>query len=561
MLAVPPRPNVDSKSRSLVLSSLVVVCAVAGVIAPAPLALGQATSPQAMSIDRAQTQNWSADDMNFFLHGSMSTEVIPENVLTAFRATYPQLFGGKDLTSFGLIPDADSDLPIGVSRRSVPHLGGLTCIGVNCASCHVVLISPRGSADPELGRVDGGPTVRVIGAASHFDNEAFFGSVIVATFQTADPANMRAFLRNYYAVCEPQATAAARDALASELAAQSEQIASAVAAQLTSEKTDGGARLYELDAGTLTLNDAYLKSSRDLSRVATSVLRLFHNMRAALHVPQQPFDKLPPASGPGRNNAFGVLSLALFGEPTVYAPVKFGIAWNLHDRAWVHWDGNTRLPLIRNLAASLGLGAPLVGKHGVVDFSLVERHTKLSEQVRSPKYPWKIDGALAERGKALFAANCAKCHATGTADEPLFAATEVGTDANRAMLFSPHQAEMYNRFFAELDIAGYTAPKAPPIRSTEKYVAPRLEGVWARSPYLHNGSVRTMKELLMPAEKRETKFHRGSRVYDESALGFVDDGAYLLDTAAEGNSNRGHEYGTKLGDDEKQAMIEYLKTL
>src|SRR5947209_14026357 len=101
----------------------------------------------------------------------------------------------------------------------------------------------------------------------------------------------------------------------------------------------------------------------DLAARTTAMLRLFHNMRAALHVPDQPPEKAPPSSGPGRNDAFGLLAAVLFGTPQPYAPVKYGLVWNVNKRHWVHWDGNTQSALGRNLLASLGLGAPLIGKH------------------------------------------------------------------------------------------------------------------------------------------------------------------------------------------------------
>src|ERR1041384_5226745 len=77
--------------------------------------------PQKMrsGIDLAQVPKWSSEDLYFFLHGSMSTEVVPERVLQAFTSTYPDLFPNGDLSNFGLIPDAEAGLPIGVSRRSV----------------------------------------------------------------------------------------------------------------------------------------------------------------------------------------------------------------------------------------------------------------------------------------------------------------------------------------------------------------------------------------------------------------------------------------------------------
>src|ERR1017187_6195683 len=86
------------------------------------LALSIASAQERPGIDLAQVPTWSHEDMDFFLHGSMSTEVVPERVLTAFMATYPDLFHGNDLSTFGLIPDAVGGWPIGISQREVPHL-------------------------------------------------------------------------------------------------------------------------------------------------------------------------------------------------------------------------------------------------------------------------------------------------------------------------------------------------------------------------------------------------------------------------------------------------------
>jgi hypothetical protein len=85
--------------------------------------------------------------------------------------------------------------------------------------------------------------------------------------------------------------------------------------------------------------------------------------------------------------------------------------------------------------------------------------------------------------------------------------------------------------------------------------------VWARSPYLHNGSIRTMTELLIPPSDRAKTFHRGSQRFDRKVMGYTDEGAYVFDTTTPGNSNLGHDYGTKLSPNEKQELIEYLKRL
>ena len=99
------------------------------------------------------------------------------------------------------------------------------------------------------------------------------------------------------------------------------------------------------------------------------------------------------------------------------------------------------------------------------------------------------------------------------------------------------------------------------------YKARPLNGIWATAPYLHNGSVRTMRELLLPADQRETTFRVGSREFDPADMGFINDGASVLDTSRPGNSNAGHDgpiYGNaELAADpaRMEALLEYLKTL
>jgi hypothetical protein len=403
-------------------------------------------------------------------------------------------------------------------------------------------------------------SVQVLGAPSHFNVEAFFAAVMSATFRTAEPENMRRFLGHYLRAGEPSPGPDAQALLTAELERQKEHMAAAISADPFASLGIAPGTLHALSPDDLRLDRKSLEPHQDLVPLVQSLLRLFHNMRTALHVPDQPPQEAPPASGPGRNNAFGLLSQALFGVPTLYAPVKYGLVWNLERRTWVHWDGNTRAPLIRNLAAALGLGAPLLGKRGQLDFALVDRHTRLSEQIAAPRYPFAIDASLAERGARPYQARCASCHDVAGGHERLYALDEIKTDPNRATLFDARQANLFNDFFAKLEIPGYAPPQEPAIRSTQKYWAPDLAGVWARSPYLHNGSVRTMWDLLVPAASRPKSFRRGTRAYDAKLMGYADEGAYRLDTSAEGNSNAGHEYGTDLTEQEKRELIEYLKT-
>lgn len=509
-----------------------------------------ASSSTSAGIRKAQVPSWSDKDLEFFLHGSMSTEVVPEAVLRAFIRTYPDLFPTQDLRHLGLIPDPTFGWPIGFSRGKVPHLGGLPSLGLNCAACHVTEVTAGAGSAP----------VRVLGATSHFDAEAYFGAVIVASFQTADPANMKKFLAAYLAVVEPLGGEKAQARFEREWQKQEQAITAALAAGVATNLALPPGTLLTISPAELQFDSQRLEAKLDLAALSRSMLRLLHNMRAALHVPDQPPQEAPPASGPGRNDAFGLLSLVLFGEAQPYAPVKYGLVWNLENRPYVHWDGNTRSPLGRNLLASLGLGAPLIGQRGQLDLAVVQRQTDLTERIHPPRYPFAIDEAAARRGAPHYEKHCATCHDSAEGDGRLYDVALVGTESRRAAAFTQPQADRLNKFLSDLKTDGYEPSREPGIRSTGKYWAASMAGVWARSPYLHNGSVRTMEELLTPSSRAKT-FKRGSRIYDQATMGYADDGSYLLDTSKPGNSNTGHTYGADLSMMQKRELMEYLKTL
>jgi hypothetical protein len=108
-------------------------------------------------------------------------------------------------------------------------------------------------------------------------------------------------------------------------------------------------------------------------------------------------------------------------------------------------------------------------------------------------------------------------------------------------------------------------PEKSTWRGTGKIKTPSLAGVWATAPYLHNGSVPTLYDLLLPGAQRPKKFFVGGHELDAAKVGFVTKAAepnsFAFDTAVPGNHNTGHEYGTKLSDQERWALVEYLKTL
>lgn len=114
-----------------------------------------------------------------------------------------------------------------------------------------------------------------------------------------------------------------------------------------------------------------------------------------------------------------------------------------------------------------------------------------------------------------------------------------------------------------------------PFASLLSYKARPLNGIWATAPFLHNGSVPTLYDLLLPQKERPETFIVGSRSFESMKVGFKTEGyeGFIFDTTQEGNHNTGHEYaagntalpnGEKLkplDDDQRYDLIEYLKTL
>jgi hypothetical protein len=122
-------------------------------------------------------------------------------------------------------------------------------------------------------------------------------------------------------------------------------------------------------------------------------------------------------------------------------------------------------------------------------------------------------------------------------------------------------------------INGYMPNK---LQDDIAYKVRPLNGVWATPPYLHNGSVPTVYDLLSPVDERPKQFYLGNREYDPVKLGYKTDeltNGFLFDTSIRGNANTGHEFANKppknrgvigkrkLEPDERKAIIEFLKTL
>ncbi|MCU1717011.1 c-type cytochrome [Pseudomonas sp. 5P_3.1_Bac2] len=248
-----------------------------------------------------------------------------------------------------------------------------------------------------------------------------------------------------------------------------------------------------------------------------------------------------------------------------------------------------------------------------------------------------IDLPLASQGRALFTENCAYCHAPHVADPQQSAASGrdpqwlmkivptsvIGTDSTAADNIADHRfdlsklgwnldelkqlnvqlkdadvnsldlrsissakglayitAYVEKRAYADAGISpaqqgqmnGYDLPIA--VQEIRGYKARPLDGIWATPPFLHNGSVPTLFQLLSPVAERQSQFWLGDFEFDPKQVGFHSQpfkGGFLFDTRQTGNSNFGHEFragcrgngviGRALAPAERWALVEYLKVL
>jgi hypothetical protein len=258
---------------------------------------------------------------------------------------------------------------------------------------------------------------------------------------------------------------------------------------------------------------------------------------------------------PGRAAGFNPAKVQVLRRPYdgTLDTVDFPALWNMRARqpGGLHWDGlNTSLHEVF-LNSGIGNGATA----RTIDIPSLDRTEAWVMDLRPAPYPFPIDAVLAAQGQRIFASTCADCHAAGggKVNQPIPQAW-VGTDRNR--LDSWTDAAM-NAFLA-LDHYSW---RYTHFRRTGGYVATPLDGIWARAPYLHNGSVPNLDALLRPPAQRPVLFGRGSARYDPARVGFASDRGRRYDTRLPGNSAQGHLWGTTLAEPERRALLEYLKTL
>jgi Cytochrome c len=469
------------------------------------------------------------DDVDHFKYGSIGSEPVnglPILVFKALPVMFRQELGPTGYRRFGLLYETpQSELPIGLSKRVVD---GVERVWLNCSVCHAGTYRIELNDKPKI----------LYGAPSNnlrlFDLLKFFLKV----------GN------------DPRFTA---DNLID---------------------TIDGAEI----GGNLNVFDRLIYRYLVFPRVQAGFQHLGQQLA---------FIARQADWGPGRVDTFNPYKAIQFNFPMDPAHITetelngssdFPSIWQQRPRdgMHLHWDGNNTSVDERNLSAALGAGVTPV----TVDIEAIHRVRDWIWTLPAPEFPVPaaIDGAKAAAGRQLFAEYCAGCHGMGDAAgkydydtnrypqlgrvEPL---DRIGTDRDRWESYTQDFSAAQNLLYA-----GYPW-RFNHFAKTDGYANQPLDGIWARSPYLHNGSVPSLRDLLEPsachgdAPCRPAKWYRGDDILDLAKVGYRSDGygyaredLFLYDTSVPGNSNRGHEgkeYGTELTPDQKNALVEYMKTL
>jgi hypothetical protein len=575
---------------------------------PAAARTTASSTPPTSPILQYARQGWSPDDRQTFYTTSQGSHMMPYLWFKALRrldADAP--FGGDQLQRYGYLPNDKSDknpegLPVGFVIDGDTPTGFL---GMTCAACHTAQIEYQVGAATQQLRIDGAP------ATANF--QLFLTELTAAAKATVeDPARFQSFART---VLGSRFSTTRANALKTDFGNWYKQFSGFMDKSLPASPWGPG----RLDAFSMIFN-----------RVAAKDLGIDANFKVADAPVSYPFlwnasrqDKTQWNGGVpnglfihalGRNTGevFGVFAdfspkkLASTVPPLIdYSnnSVKFAGLQLLEEKIaalrpppWPFELKQDRVDRGRVLfAANCGScheEQRLPQGTWLTPVKAVGTDPRMFNNAGRQSQPGLLTGALVPVLPVSNLADPAQTH-------DILATTVVGALVNEAFPLPPKLPNFnggvwlaIRKDLSELLPESQNTPAAllllnPVVRKnlrsriqselanmfkppseTPAYESRVLHGIWATAPYLHNGSVPNLWELLLPAAQRKPSFMVGSKTYDPVNVGYVtdsspfNDGNLVVGAGAEaGNSNAGHEYGANLSDDDRWALIEYLKQL
>ncbi len=530
-------------------------------------------------------QNWNEQERQYFYFADQGSRLLPYDFfLHLEQATSQELFrSDENMRRYGLIPAQKSaknpdGFPIGFARNK-------NAVGPTCAACHTQQINYQ----QHILMIDGGQ--------SFFDLQMFLSGLNASMKVTLEDAEK--FVRFQERVLGKNASDSKKEKLKQSL---KREYAKRMA-YLEANRTDVQYGYARLDAFGAILNQALIatgeKNNTNPPNAPTSVPYIWDT-------PQHDYVEW---NGSQSNSNIGAFARNIGEVIGVFGEV---------DAETTHWLG------------FIDGGYPSSVKAAELR-KLEKTVAKLHSPVWPAALP-KINMDLAKKGRLLYERHCIACHVDINRADPnrmiqvrMSTLGEVKTDpmmAKNAIFYQGKSGkfEGKQRFY----IAGGPLPKVAPaidiannlmvgviknnplqaylagrdanafghgdeihppkyvdgsiIKTGEEvsekallaYKARPLNGVWSSAPFLHNGSVPNLYQLLLPAKDRIKQFYVGDMEFDPKNVGFAmtkTKEAFLFDTTLAGNSNAGHEYGAGYGglpaltEEERWQLIEYIKTL
>ena len=575
------RRSILGGTRALACVALTVLSAACSEPAAPPEA-PSAAPPRVVQLN----QGWSEREAQFYNHADEGTNIAPIDFL--LNLPDPARRGSKFVDSlvaeYGFIPSPRSEfnphrLPVGFAIDERPvEFGDRVYAGITCSACHTRQLTYAGDGGPgESGSwilaVHGGPGLVDIPRFNRDLYDAFFALL-------QDDVLAQEFAQGVLGKA-PSAEEVA--ALRAEVREFSEPVS-------VTRSILAGAKIPAADFGPGNLN-ALSQGN-------------YNNFGLGAWLTKK--GMLPPSSDP--------MPLPRF-EGSVNLPPM----WFAHADTWAQWFAEIHDPGPRNWIQSVSTSEVRPPKMvaalkdrvvlASVHFDNIAEIQRSLELLRTPKWPEQVFGPLdrakVEQGRAVYEQSCAECHTRKALppnslgvvfkERPAF---DVGTDPTAYQQFAEgaavravglerlskgiiafRQAQLAQQPGA--DVAGYMNSYSrgrPNVfrlatdnyankqdanwpKTGAAYWASPLEGIFASSPYFHNGSVRTLRDVLTPPDQRPKTFRTGSTEFDVAGVGLRDDGRFVYDTSEPGKGNGGHAFGTDLPQDQKDALIEYLKSL
>ena len=439
-----------------------------------------------------------------FKYGSIGSEPangIPYWIWKALPELFSDKLPGSGYESLGFIREEGRDRPIGFSKRRVI----IDRVSLNCAVCHTGTVRDTPGGNPRI----------VLGMPAN----------------TMELEKYTRFL-----------------------------IASAMDERFTPDRV---MEAIERVGGDLGFVERYVYRNFAIPQTKDGLLRAGSRLG---------FLDRQPEWGPGRVDTFNPYKALQFnfpmdklGDEEIVGTVDLPSIWLQRQREGMqlHWDGDNSSVEERNKSAALGAGVTPT----TIDLPRIKRIEDWLLDFSPPLYPYRIDRAKSSQGKFVYDQNCADCHGqngrhfNGRYVGQVAPISEVGTDRHRLDSYTVALLSNQNTLYS-----GYPW-RFTRFRKTDGYANMPLDGIWLRAPYLHNGSAPSLRDLLEPPENRPKTFYRCNDFFDKSKVGFVSDVAetegrrfFLFDSSLPGNAATGHVYGTTLSAEEKDALVEYLKT-